>query len=96
MIATITATQTVQNPDRDELGGYRTKLFKGSTLLQTAQRTGTDPVNFQLTATPGTYTASAQRLSNLGAPIGPEVTSDPLIVGGPETFEAPLTITLSL
>jgi hypothetical protein len=96
MIATITATQTVQNLDRHQLGGYRTKLFKGATLLQTAERPDAVAVNFQVTATPGTYIASAQRLSNLGSPIGPEVMSEPLIVGGPETFEAPLTITLSL
>jgi hypothetical protein len=96
MIATITATQTVQNPDRHEIGGFRTKLFKGASLIGTADRSGADPVPFNITATPGTYTASSQRLSNLGSPIGPEVTSEPLIVGGPETFEAPRTITLSL
>lgn len=96
MQATISALQTVQNPDRHELGGYRTRLFKGSQMLNQLDRPNADPVTFSVTATPGTYTATATRLSNLGAPIGPEVTSAPLVVGGPETFEAPLTITLTL
>lgn len=96
MQSAISALQTVQNPDRHQLGGYRTKLFRGASLLQTADRPGTDPVTFSLVVTPGTYTASAQRLSNLGTPIGPEAVSAPLVVEGPETFEAPLTVTLTL
>lgn len=96
MQASIGSLQTVPNPERRQLGGWRTKVFRGATLLATAERANTDPVTFTVTVTPGSYTASVVRLDNFSNPLGPEVVSPPLVVEGPETFEAPLTVTLSL
>lgn len=96
MQAAITSLQNVPNPERRQLGGFRTKVFRGTTLLATADHSHTGPVTFSITAVPGSYTATAQRLDNFGTPFGPEAVSPPLEVGGPETFDAPATLTLTL
>jgi hypothetical protein len=96
MQASISSLQTVPNPDRRLLGGWRIRLFRGATLLATEDRANQGPVTFTFSVTPASYTASAVRLDNFSAPMGPEVVSSPLVVEGPDTFEAPLTVTLSL
>lgn len=97
MQATIVNFQNVANPDGHEPAGWRFVFKRNGSVLNTIDKGVSDPsATFEPQMTPGSYTASAQRLNNFGAPIGPEVSSAPLVVSGPETFQAPLTVTLSL
>jgi hypothetical protein len=97
MQATITAFQSVDNPQRHQLGGWRFKFKRDTAVLSTTDKPVEAPTaSFSTTLTPGSYSATAQRLNNFGQPIGPEVASDPVVVAGPEQFDAPLTVTISL
>lgn len=97
MQAQITAFQNVPNPTGAELGGWRFKFTRNNALLGTMDKPANTPsATFTTTMVPGSYVVTAQRLSNLGSLIGPEVASEPLNVQGPAEFEAPLTVTLSL
>ena len=94
MQATIT-TQTLTNSAGLNPAGYRTIVTKDGGTYHNVTNPGPTPVVFTANQ-PGSYVATVQRLSDGGASMGPSVSSDPLVLSGPATFEAPLTVTLSL
>jgi hypothetical protein len=97
MQAAISEFQMVDNPQALEPAGWRIKFKRGTSVLSSQEKAFDAPsATFSTTLTPGSYSASVQRLSTLGSVMGPEVSSEPVVVAGPAQFEAPLTVTFSL
>jgi Flp pilus assembly protein TadG len=94
MQATIT-TQTLANTSGLTPGSYRVQVARDGTTFHTNTNSAPGPFNFTA-STPGSYVATVQRLSDGGENMGPSVASPPLVLSGPATFEAPLTVTLTL
>lgn len=97
MQATVT-TSSVPNTNQQFPGAFRCALFKDGSQISIQSSATPGPFSFTL-ANPvpaGSYTAKAERLNVGGTPISALVTSDPLVVSAPESFDAPVTITLSL
>jgi hypothetical protein len=97
MQASIT-TQSVPNTNQQFPGQYKCTLFKDGTQISSQLNANPGPFSFILTnpVPVGLYTAQAQRLNVAGSPISDPATSAPLVVSAPDSFDAPVTITLSL
>ncbi len=94
MQASVT-TQTLSNTSGLTPGPFRIQVARDGTNFHTNTSSAPGPFNFTATV-PGSYVATVQRMSDGGAEMGPAVASPPLVLSGPATFDAPLTVTLSL
>lgn len=94
MQASIT-TQTLANTSGLNPGVFRLQVDLNGVPFHTATNPLPSPMAFSATS-PGSYVATVQRLSDGGVEMGPSVASPPLVLSGPATFEAPLTVTLTL
>lgn len=94
MQASVT-TQTLPNTSSLNPGVFRCQVARDGVNFLTTSNPAPGPFNFTAN-TPGSYVATVQRMSDGGLPMGPAVSSDPLVLAGPPEFEAPLTVTLSL
>lgn len=92
------ALQSIVNTGQHLPGAFRCALFRNGAqiLLQSSAEPGPFTFTLPTPVQPGQYVAKAERLNQAGSPISPLVASDPLDVLAPETFEAPLTVTLTL
>ncbi len=92
------ATQSITNINQQFPGAYRCSLLRDGSQVASQLNVAPGPFSFTL-ANPvpvGSYTATAERLNVGGQSISPLVTSAPLVVTAPESFDAPLTVTLTL
>jgi hypothetical protein len=91
------ATQQASFPSGTIAGAYRYHCTCSSVGYDALLESTNEYLDFTDATLPGTYTVTAQRYTNLGAPIGPVVTGQVTIPAGPDvTINVPVGITVVL